>query len=173
MKKVITVLIVTFFVLPAVVSLGETPQAPTRAPARTWLDALAAASETEAPPADDAAGDAPPEEPCDDPKCVPLPFHCIEGYSGGAITPLAYLCNYCNCGCGGGKHFAGPTVSYGFMGIATKRLHVFTVSQAIMNRVEIGYAMNHLYLGSLYDDLRRREPTRRVAMRGCTTSTPG
>ena len=87
-------------------------------------------------------------------KGVPLPFHSIEGYSGGAITPLAYLCNYCNCGCNG-KHLTPPTVSYSFMNISTKRLHTFAVTQSFYNRIEVGYALNQLHLGSLYDDNRK------------------
>jgi len=86
-----------------------------------------------------------------------LPFHCIEGYSGGAITPLAYMCNYCNCGCGG-RDPTGPTVSYSFMGISTKHLHTLAITQAVANRVEFGYAVNQLTLGSLYDDVKKKTP---------------
>jgi len=136
---------------------------------QTWLAALDdAAAKEPAATAPAAAGDqASPEKeahaaPAGDCKCVPLPFHCIEGYSGGAITPMAYLCNYCNCGCGG-KHMTCPTVSYSYMNISTKHLHTFAVTQTFWNRVELGYAMNQLWLGSLYDDIRKMglNPVRR------------
>jgi len=128
---------------------------------KTWLAALAdgaakepaattpAMAETQASPGKDA--NTPPAGQC---KGVPLPFHCIEGYSGGAITPMAYLCNYCNCGCGG-KHMTWPSVSYSYMNISTKHLHTFAVTQTFWNRIELGYAMNQLWLGSLYDDIRK------------------
>ena len=125
---------------------------------QTWLAVLAAANAkdaaTDKPPPGEAPGEGGPPEGKAERKAVPLPFHCIEGYSGGAITPLAYLCNYCNCGCGR-KHLVGPTVSYSFMGISTKTLSTFVVTQPICNRVEFGYALNHLRLGSLYDDIRK------------------
>jgi len=122
----------------------------------SWLAAVAAA-EAETQPADehhDHEHDADGRPSAADCKCVPLPFHCIEGYSGGAITPLAYLCNYCNCGCGG-KHLTYPTVSYSYMNISTKHLHTFAITQSFYNRIEFGYAVNHLTIGSLYDDIKK------------------
>jgi hypothetical protein len=41
------------------------------------------------------------------------------------------------------------------MGISTKTLNVFAVTQPICDRVEVGYAMNQLRLGSLYNDIRK------------------
>jgi hypothetical protein len=127
---------------------------------QTWLAAVddvaakeaaaaPAAAENQASPAKDAN-----TTPAGDCKGVPLPFHCIEGYSGGAITPMAYLCNYCNCGCGG-KHMTCPAVSYSYVNLSTKHLHTFAVTQTFWNRIELGYAMNQLWLGSLYDDIRK------------------
>jgi hypothetical protein len=148
--------------------LQATQAAPLGEDGQTWLAALddaaakepAAAGPAAAAPADPAkeAG-APPAKDC---KGAPLPFHCIEGYSGGAITPMAYLCNYCNC-CGGSEHMRAPAVSYSYMNISTKHLHTFAVTQTFWNRVELGYAMNQLWLGSLYDDIRKMglNPVRR------------
>ncbi len=139
--------------LLAVRAFGAPGAAPAPAAGPTWLSVLAAAAQREAStrPAPEPETAKPPA----DRKCVPLPFHCIEGYSGGAITPLAYLCNYCNCGCGR-KHVVGPTVSYSFMGISTKHLHTFAVTQTFFDRVELGYAFNYLTLGSLVDDIRKK-----------------
>ena len=142
--------------LAAVMIAPITALAEAAAVDRTWLGTLAASTDAAGATTKPAEGAEAPE-PCPEPaerKCMPLPFHCIEGYSGGAITPLAYMCNYCNCGCER-KHFTGPTVSYSFMGINTKTLNVFAVTQAICDRVELGYAMNHLRLGSLYEDIRK------------------
>jgi len=127
---------------------------------QTWLAATSAAAE-KAP----ATATAPAEtsgEKAADRKCVPVPFHCIEGYSGGAITPMAYLCNHCNCGCGG-QHLTCPSVSYSFMGIGSKQLHTVAITQTFFDRIELGYAVNQLWLGSLYDDIRKAglDPVRR------------
>ena len=125
---------------------------------KTWLAALddgAAKEAAAAAPATAEAQASPAKEAkAGDCKGVPLPFHCIEGYSGGAITPMAYLCNYCNCGCGG-KHMTAPAVSYSYVNLSTKHLHTFAVTQTFWNRIELGYAMNQLWLGSLYDDVRK------------------
>jgi len=84
-------------------------------------------------------------------KGPPLPFHCIEGYSGGAITPMAYICN-----CGPDEHSIGrPAVSYSLMAMTSKELHVFVITQSFLKRFEIGYGLNHLRLGSLYDDVKK------------------
>ena len=139
--------------------------APTGDQDQNWLAALASNTENapatapaEAPHEDAAAGSA-------DRKGMPIPFHSIEGYSGGTITPLAYLCNSCNCGCGG-KHLTPPSVSYTFVGMGSKRLHSVAVTQSFLNRFEFGYAMNQFHLGSFYDDLRKAglKPERRDVM---------
>jgi hypothetical protein len=93
--------------------------------------------------ADDAAAPA---------AAPPLPFHCIEGYAGGAITPMAYLCN-------GEKHggcpdwFGLPSVAYSFVNLGSKELHVVSVTQTFLKRFEFGYAYNNLDAGSLYEDV--------------------
>lgn len=150
-------------IVAMIACLAESVQAQQTEPAgdqdqRTWLTMLAVDTDNRpatAPAETDAGHDADANaHGSADCKGIPLPFHCIEGYSGGAITPLAYLCNYCNCGCEG-THLTYPTVSYSFMNISTKRLHTFAVTQSFYNRIEVGYALNHLHLGSLYDDIRK------------------
>jgi hypothetical protein len=91
-------------------------------------------------------------------KGVPIPFHCIEGYSGGAITPMAYLCNNCNCAkcrksCFS-EHLTPPSVAYSYMDTGNKDLHSISITQSICKRVELGYALNRLSLGSLDDDIK-------------------
>ena len=129
-----------------------------------WLAMVDSADAATAPATAPADADASEEHAASsaDRKGAPLPFHTIEGYSGGTITPLAYLCNSCNCGCKG-KHLTPPSVSYTFLGIGSKRMHTVAVTQSFLNRIEVGYAMNHFHLGSFYDDLRKAglKPERR------------
>ena len=116
----------------------------------TWL----AAVEETAPPAapTTAASEQEAPAPTADSKGMPIPFHCIEGYSGGIITPLAYLCNGDNSG---ENNTRGPSVSYSYVNISTKHLHTFAVTQTFFNRIEVGYALNRLTLGSFIDDLEK------------------
>ncbi|MBC8372046.1 MAG: DUF3034 family protein [Planctomycetes bacterium] len=113
-----------------------------------WLDAdltLAMAEDEGAPPAEPTTKKA-HDEKC----CPPLPFHCIEGYSGGAITPMAYICNgWCGKDC-----CKYPVISYSFLNIGTKEMQVFAVTVPLFKRLEFGYAYNYLNLGSLTDDIR-------------------
>jgi len=83
-------------------------------------------------------------------KGDPIPFHSIEGSSGGLITPMAYLCN------AGAKGSVSslPSVAYTFINLGSKRLQVVSVTQVFWNRVELGYAYNHFGVGSLFDDVR-------------------
>ena len=58
---------------------------------RTWAEEADEAAAPQQPAAvAEAAGNAPAPAP---EKGPPLPFHTIEGYGGGAITPMAYLVN--------------------------------------------------------------------------------
>ncbi|MCD6365487.1 MAG: DUF3034 family protein, partial [Planctomycetes bacterium] len=84
-------------------------------------------------------------------KAPPLPFHCIEGYSGGAITPMAYLCNAGAKGC----VCSTPSAAYSFVNLGSKKLNVLSVTQVFFNRLELGYAHNYLTVGSLYDDIKK------------------
>ncbi len=120
----------------------------------SWIaleETLAAASEKPI-----AAGADGVPTPTSKPACcvasaAPLPFHSIEGYSGGSITTMAYICN------GGCDHteVTLPVVSYGYMDLGSKNLHVVAVTQPLFGRIELGYAYNHLNIGSLYDDIRK------------------
>ncbi len=87
-------------------------------------------------------------------SCPPLPFHCIEGYSGGAITPMAYLCN-CEKKRGCPDWMGLPSVAYSFVNLGSKELHVASVSQTFFERFELSYAYNNLDSGSLYNDVRK------------------
>ncbi|MDP6636451.1 MAG: DUF3034 family protein [Phycisphaerae bacterium] len=135
---------IVFCAMVAVMAITVTPIMG----ADKWLDAgeaLALAAEENSPPAEATAPEAHHHD-C----CPPLPFHSIEGYSGGAITPLAYICNAsCTTECCG-----NAVVSYSFLNIGTREMHVFAVTQPLFNRLEIGYAYNLLNLGSLTDDIR-------------------
>jgi hypothetical protein len=141
MTKTIYATIVTIMAIAAAPAMGENTE-------NKWLDAgdtLALAADEKAPPTDPATQEA-HEHRC----CPPMPFHSIEGYSGGAITPTAYICNGgCSRNCCG-----GPVISYSFLNIGTKEMQVFAVTQPLFNRFEIGYAYNYLNLGSLTDDIR-------------------
>ena len=99
--------------------------------------------------ADAAVGEPVKSEPEPEKEGPPLPFHCIEGYSGGAITPLAYICNACPKGQILGK----PSVAYTFVLLGSRKLHVVSVVQPFLERFEFGYAYNRLDVGSLHDDI--------------------
>ena len=120
-------------------SLGTLPAAADAAPA--------ADAETAQPHPDHG------EKKMADRKGPPLPFHSIEGYSGGAITPMAYICNFCQCGCGS-RHFTPPSISYSYMDLGSKDLHTIAVTQSFLGRFEFGYALNRLSTGSLDDDIK-------------------
>ena len=154
-RHIITVTVV-LLALSAVTVLAE---ARPRSDPYSWDVWLTATTDENLPtvPAEPSAPKA-SAKPRKNRKGPPLPFHCIEGYSGGAITPMAYMCNRCNCGCGDAEHLTPPTVSYSFMGISTKHLHTVAITQPIFSYLEVGVAINHLSLGSLYDDVRKKTP---------------
>ncbi|HDZ21465.1 hypothetical protein LCGC14_0124820 [marine sediment metagenome] len=109
---------------------------------KSWLDLGASLAATD-------ESDASVDEPAV--KGPPLPLHCIEGYGGGAITPIAYVVNPG----AKGNILSVPTTAYTFINMGSKKLQVFSVTQVFFNRLEFGYALNHLEVGSLYDDLRK------------------
>ena len=78
----------------------------------------------------------------------PLPLHCFEGYSGGFITPMAYIANLDTCNGFLGK----PVVSYSFMAMGHKTLQALVVTQPFWKRFEFGYALNYFNVGTLFDD---------------------
>ena len=78
-------------------------------------------------------------------KGGPLPFHTIEGYGGGAITPIAYLVN------SGGKNtvFGYPSVAFSYVNLGSKDLEAFTISETILGRVELSYGADRFGVGGL------------------------
>ena len=80
----------------------------------------------------------------------PLTLHCIEGYSGGLITPMAY---FSNAGPKGGT-CGMPVVAYTFMNLGSDRLQALTVSAVLFERVELGYSLMNLDTKAWWDDYR-------------------
>jgi hypothetical protein len=108
----------------------------------TLLGARASAEEYFA---EAAAGAGPPPPPPADDKGPPLPFHSIEGVGGGAITPMAYLIDPPRNG-----HFFGkPAMAMSYVGLSSKSLTALTVTEAVGERIELGYGGDHLGLGNL------------------------
>ena len=99
-----------------------------------------AAGNAPVPATDPATAPAPAQE-----KGPPLPFHTIEGYGGGAITPMAYLVNP-----GDECTFLGkPAAAMSFVGLGSKNLDALTFTETLYGRVELGYGADRLGLGSL------------------------
>jgi Protein of unknown function (DUF3034) len=82
-------------------------------------------------------------------KGPPLPFLSIEGVSGAVITPMAYFCNPGKPG----ATVSGPNVAYTFLNLGSRELHTIGVTMVFFNRIELGYGVNFLNVGSLQDDI--------------------
>jgi hypothetical protein len=113
------------------------------------LSPLALAEEftlTENTAANTAASEAAaaPAAPAEDDKAPPLPFHCIEGYGGGAITPMAYLVNP-----GKDQVFGEPAVALSYVNLGQKSLDAITISETLFGRVEVSYGADRFGLGTL------------------------
>ncbi|MBN1404039.1 MAG: DUF3034 family protein [Opitutales bacterium] len=80
----------------------------------------------------------------------PLPFHTIEGYGGGAITPIAYLVNPSP---DAGQVFGLPSASYSYVNAGKKSLQAFALTETLWGRLELGYAYNRFGVGTLDDDI--------------------
>jgi len=118
---------------------GGTPTAVARPSPLSW-EALVAASTAAAEPGGEAEAASAP----------PLPLLSIEGVSGGLITPMAYMCNADTSKASGiGK----PTIAYIYGSLGSKNLHAMQVTETFFGRIELGYAVNILDLGSLPHDL--------------------
>ncbi|MBN2581925.1 MAG: hypothetical protein JXL80_02580, partial [Planctomycetes bacterium] len=140
MSRIVAVPVVVALLLMTCPAMAQN-QAAEPAPPNAVRDALATESAAE----QDAAAH-------EHKKGAPLPFHSIEGVSGGAITPMAYLCNAGpDCGC---NKCSRPTAAYSFVNLGSKEMHVVSVTQVFFGRIELGYAANFLSLGSLVDDVR-------------------
>lgn len=144
MNKICFVAVVSVCAALAGPALGE-DQSPRAAD--NWLDVgvMLAQADKKASMAD-AAGAAPSNA-----EGPPIPFHCIEGYSGGVITPMAYICN----ADGASDTIGQPVFSYTFLDLGTKEIQAFAVTVPLFRRIEFGYAFNYFTLGSLFDDLNR------------------
>lgn len=102
--------------------------------------AQAHAEEKAPPPSEPApAASAPP----------PLPFHVIEGYGGGAITPIAYLVNPPPEGHAWGL----PAAAFSYVSLNDKSLIAFTATETLLGRFELGYGGDRLALGTLPADI--------------------
>jgi hypothetical protein len=118
---------------------ADTAMSPAAPPAATPPPPPAAAAPAAAAPAAAEAAPAAPE------KGPPLPFLTIEGVGGGAITPMAYLVNP-----GDECHLFGkPSVAMDWINAGAKNLDMFAISDTLNQRVEIGYSVERLGLGSL------------------------
>jgi hypothetical protein len=82
-------------------------------------------------------------------KALPLPFHTIEGYGGGAITPMAYLVNPGPKG----TILGLPAVSFTYINMRKKDLEALAVTETLFRRIELGYALDRFGLGSLPGDI--------------------
>ena len=84
-------------------------------------------------------------------KALPLPFHTIEGYGGGAITPMAYVVNPGPPG----AIFGLPSASFTFINAREKNVEAFAVTETLFRRIELGYAFDRFGMGTLPRDIRR------------------
>jgi hypothetical protein len=117
---------------------------------RTWAEEADNTAAPQPPAAvANAAGNAPASAPAPE-KGPPLPFHTIEGYGGGAITPMAYLVNPGDeC-----TFFGKPAAAMSFVGGGSKNLDALTFTETLFGRVELGYGADRLGLGTLPSAIR-------------------
>jgi len=85
------------------------------------------------------------EKPAAAQKGPPLPFHDIEGFGGGAITPIAYLVNPPL----GGDILGLPSVAASYVNLGSKNLEAFTLTENVAGRIELGFGADRLDLGNL------------------------
>jgi hypothetical protein len=83
----------------------------------------------------------------------PLPTHNVEGNSGVFITSTAYLVNPPE----EGEVFGRPSFSTSFAAIGEKDFESFAVTENILGRIELGYALERLGLGDWPDDVMAAE----------------
>jgi hypothetical protein len=119
---------------------------------RAWAEEADQPAPTPDQPAA-AAPEQPAAPPADD-KGPPLPFHTIEGYGGGGITPFAYLVNPGKEDCLWGK----PAGALTYVNARQKDLAAITVSETLFARVELSYGGDRLGLGTLPADIARFTP---------------
>ena len=89
-------------------------------------------------------------KPAEQTKGPPLPFHTIEGYGGGALTPMAYLVNPGPKG----SIFGLPSAAFSNVIAGQKNLQAATFSETLFSRIELSYALDRFGIGTLDDDIR-------------------
>jgi hypothetical protein len=144
MKAVIGGLLV-FGVLAGAVYAGE---GDTKSPAGSSVNEPVPAEEgasSDAAPADKTPATKPEE------KGPPLPFHTIEGYGGGAITPMAYLVNPG----AKGEVFGLPSAAFSNVIAGKKNLQAFTVTETLFRRLELGFGFDRFGIGTLDEDIQK------------------
>lgn len=125
---------------------GSRPEAE-KGKTTTWLEmGELLAQKAEARKAD-AAADA--DKPAK--KGPPIPLLTIEGVGGGAITPMAYMCNTGPAGTIVGR----PAAAYTFLNLGSKTLHTVSVTQTFLRRIEFGFAFNHFNIATLPTDIKK------------------
>ncbi|MBN1435698.1 MAG: DUF3034 family protein [Sedimentisphaerales bacterium] len=80
----------------------------------------------------------------------PLPLHTAEGNSGVFISSTAYMCNP---PVNEGDIFGLPSFSATGVFVGEKDFQSYVVTQNILGRIEIGYAMERMGLGDWSDDV--------------------
>ncbi len=83
----------------------------------------------------------------------PLPTHNVEGNSGVFITSTAYLVNPPE----EGEVFGLPSFSTSFAAIGEKDFESFAVTENILGKIELGYALERLGLGDWPADVMAAE----------------
>jgi hypothetical protein len=120
---------------------AQTQQAQTQAPAQAQVQTPAQA-QTQAPA--QAQTQAPASAPAE--KGPPLPLHTFSGVSGTLMVPSAYFANPPL----DGDVFALPSVSGIHLSMGHGRdMDVFSVTDNIFGRLELGYAYNRFDIGDL------------------------
>ena len=110
------------------------------------LSALAddSQSQTNAPAGQPTAAAATTPKPAE--KGAPLPLHQIEGSGGIFSTLSAYIVNPPR----DGELLGRPAVGFAYINLGHDvNLEAFTITEAPLKRLELGYGWNHLDLGDL------------------------
>ncbi len=96
--------------------------------------------------------DAPSTPPPAPPQRGPaLPFHTVEGYGGGAFTPMAYLADPPL----GDHAFALPAVAFSYINLGQKDVEALTLTENLFGRLELGFGADRLGLGALPGEIRK------------------
>jgi len=134
-------------ILALVVMLLAVPAFSAEPPPPTWLDScLAAADAPTAPVSMDIATSTGPLGQKISRDNYPLPGHTFEGVGGGMFVPSAYLVNP------GPKDqiFGMPSISSRVTSLRhRKSLATIAVTETLFGRIELGYALNELDMGTL------------------------